>query len=258
MAKDDDIKQLDLGFDTVATSQEPEEPAIGETDVEIPATAPPPPPQPAGRGKGGCLLPFLGFLILALGIGYVYYDFQLKLLAVTSAGSAQVAAQVNEEIAKMSQQIADQKAELDRAVASMRAELGKTDTTVTSIKRSQAQASALEKSVSGVKRSLSGLKKELAVLGKKADDLGTQMKKLSGSVANLEEDLLNTRMTLEQELEFVKTRTVDRNSLNATLKQERAAQQESLKKMSDVLLGSIRSLEKDIAELNRKTATPAP
>ena len=57
---------------------------------------------------------------------------------------------------------------------------------------------------------------------------------------------------MEQEIEILKSRGIDQSTLATSLKQERVRQQENMAQMKEVLFSSIKSLEKEIAEINSK------
>jgi len=191
---------------------------------------------------------FLGFLIILVAIGWLYYDINERLKTINESGS--------EEVARLSQEMSGKFQTLDNQIAAVKkANRKQLSSLETKLEDTDNRLNKLQSGLSAYETTLGSLKKELNALqqsGQKMADLRETAQSLRTRQADIESRLETHAakiQTLTDKLQTLTESRVSKDMLDKALKEERAFYKENTAHATETLFSEIASLKKQIQTL---------
>lgn len=235
---------------------------IGLDASESQAGASEPPKEPGKQKKTtrkakksrdtAMFIVFLGFLILLVAIGWLYYDINERLRTINKSGSEEVARlsqEMGSKFQTLDNQITAVKKANEKQIASLETKLEETDGR---LKKLQSGITGFETTLGNLKEDLDPLKNELQQSGQKMADL----RETARSIQNRQTDIesrIETNATkiqkLTDKLQTLSEARVSPDMLEKAMKEERAFYEKNTAHATEALFSEIASLKEQIRTL---------
>jgi len=252
---------FNIGLDKPETNAETEAGAAAGAQAGAGSEKPPIPPSPKHQRKTEkpkkqrdmtLTITCLGFLVLALVLGYIYYDIQDRMQTINTSGSEEVARlsrELSNNMADLENQLAALKKATQKQVDDARAGLENTDSRVNQL---QERMTAFEKNIGSLQKALNPLKKQVEQLDEKMSGLIQTSRSIEQAQGGIQDELdehSDTLKTLSAELDSVSGERVSPDMLNQALEKEREFYKENMAHTTETLFSEISSLKEDMRRL---------
>ena len=195
---------------------------------------------------------FLGFLIILIAIGWLYYDINERLQTINKSGSeemARLSQQMSGKLQTLDNQITAVKKANQKQLASLEKKLEAADSRLQNL---QSSITGFESTLGNLKKGLDPLKSEL----QQSDQKMAELRETARSIQNRQTDIESRIETdaakiqkLTNKLETLSEKRVSPDMLDKALKEERAFYEENTAHATEALFSEISSLKKQIRTL---------
>lgn len=221
-------------------------------------------PAPASNDKPGkekkpkkqrdslLMVTCLGFLVLILVIGYIYYDIQDRIQTINTSGSEEVArlsSELSNNMVTMENQLTAIKKASQKQMAGIRSDLEQGQDRIDEF---QTRMAALEKNIDNLQQTLEPLEEQGQQLSEKIaaiEQTSQSIKKTQSAIESQLDEHSEEIETLSQELHSIPEKQVTPEMMEEAIKAERQSYKENIAHTTETLLSEIATVKENLQGL---------